>query len=193
MTSAPGSVDREAGALLRKAREFLSDARANRDAACRYPVLATADGEGGANARVLILRGFDSDTWRVTLHTDRRSGKVSEIAGSNAASLVFYDHGAAFQIRMKGSVTIEADDTVRARVWRDLPEGTKPNYRSAESPGTALARPEDGQNMVETDGFENFAILSLVPESIEILALSPRGNRRYCFEPALGRGSWLVP
>ncbi|WP_420404850.1 pyridoxamine 5'-phosphate oxidase family protein [Nisaea sp.] len=194
MNSVSGNARLSATALLRKASQLLSDAPDNRDAACRYPVLATVDETGGANARTLILRAFDPERWRVTLHTDRRSEKMREIAGCNAASLLFYDHGAAFQVRMKGTVAIEHDETVIAGVWRNLPEGNKPNYRSAEPPGTSLEGPGDsGPDIRGIDGFENFAILVFEPDSVDILALSPQANRRYRFEPALGRGCWLVP
>ncbi|WP_193180292.1 pyridoxamine 5'-phosphate oxidase family protein [Nisaea sediminum] len=194
MNSAPGNIPPAAGVLLAKAQALLSDALTERDAACRYPVLATADAEGGANARILILRAFDAECWRVTLHTDRRSAKVCEIGASKAASLVFYDHGAALQIRMRGTAAIIRDEKALANAWRDLPEGNKPNYRSAGPPGAfvestdaAPARPG------ETDGYENFAMIRLAPDSVDVLQLSPQGNRRYRFDPVTGQGSWLVP
>lgn len=194
MSNTPGTASPEAASLIQRAQTLLSTALDSRDAPCRYPVLATADGAGGVNARVLILRAFNSANWQVMLHTDRRSAKMSEIAGSGAASLVFYDHASALQLRMKGIVTVGEDEGARARVWKSLPDSNKTNYRSAEPPGTFLEKPGARAGEGEGgDGFENFAVLCFAPDSIDILALSPAGNRRYRFETGRSRGSWLVP
>jgi hypothetical protein len=194
MSSAPGQIPPAAGALLAKAQALLSNAVSERDAAFRYPVLATADDEGGANARILILRDFDAESWRVTLHTDRRSAKMSEIAAGNTASLVFYDHIAALQVRMKGTGETEKEKSALRNVWENLPDGTKPNYRSAKPPGALLESAEGNPvSLGQTDGFENFAIIRFIPESVDILQLSPQGNSRYRFSPRTRLGTWLIP
>lgn len=184
----------DARALIEEARRLLLAAPGDRDAPYRYPILATVDGQGGANARTLILRSFEARSWTLTLHTDRRSAKISEIAKSGAAMLVFYDHVAGLQVRLRGSIYEIEDETERSGAWASLPESNSRNYRASAAPGTPLPAPRDGiaEHSAE-DGFANFAVLTVTPETVDILRLAADGNRRYRLDPDTGAGTWLVP
>lgn len=193
MIAAP-SPDSAAIPLLDDARALLRSAPGNSSAAFRYPVLATPDGAGGADARILVLRSFDLDTWHAGLFTDRRSPKMGEIENPGPGALVFYDHGAALQVRMRGNLVQTADTAARDAAWRALPDSNRRNYRTTEPPGFPLPAPGDGLGgLTDTDAFDNFAMLTFLTESVDILRLSATGNRRYRFAPATGTGSWLVP
>ncbi|UUX50294.1 pyridoxamine 5'-phosphate oxidase family protein [Nisaea acidiphila] len=184
----------DAEELLEKAIDLLGAAPVDRNAPFRYPVLATADGSGGADARTLILRSFEREHWRVTLHTDRRSAKIRELGTPQTVTLVFYDHGVGLQVRLRGRIAVVGDDCKRHAAWEALPPSNRRNYLAAHPPGTPLPAPGDG--IPENNpggGFENFAVLGFAPDSVDILKLSPEGNRRYRLAPPNGSGSWLVP
>ena len=53
----------------------LSAGANDRRSAMHSPVVATAD----ADARVMVLRAFDADSWLLRFHTDARSPKVAVI------------------------------------------------------------------------------------------------------------------
>ncbi|HCY02993.1 MAG TPA: flavin-binding protein, partial [Erythrobacter sp.] len=59
------------------------------------PVVATAD----ADARVMVLRAFDADSWLLRFHTDVRSPKVAVIETDSRIGVLAYDRQAKIQLR----------------------------------------------------------------------------------------------
>jgi pyridoxamine 5'-phosphate oxidase len=68
------------------------------DACC----LASAHPRGGADARMVLLRGFDRDGFR--FHTDYSSAKAGQLAAEPRAALVFYWRELDRQVRVRGNV-----------------------------------------------------------------------------------------
>ncbi len=188
------NLDPDADALISRASELFSAAPGNPHSPFRYPVLATVGQDGSPNARVLVLRAASPVTWRATLHTDRRAEKVSELEINNAAMLVFYDHEAGLQLRLKVALDRNIDNTAREAIWAELPASNRPNYQANPPTGSVISTAGDGIDPVTPQsGYENFAVITLSAETADILQLSRSGNRRYRLDVALGTGSWLVP
>lgn len=180
--------------LLDAARELLAGALRDRDAQFRYPVLATADRGGGANARTLILRSADTDLWLLTLHTDLRSAKVREIEASGTATLVFFDHASGTQLRLRGEIGALENEAQRQAAWKALPESNRLNYRSLEPPGAQIDSPMKALGPPDDDAeYGNFAVLCFQTATADVLRLSAAGNLRYRLNVASGTGAWLVP
>jgi pyridoxamine 5'-phosphate oxidase len=61
------------------------------------PVIVTGD----VDARVMVLRAFDSARWALRLHTDARSPKAKVVGADSRVAVLFYDKGAKIQIRAR--------------------------------------------------------------------------------------------
>ncbi|WP_051284423.1 pyridoxamine 5'-phosphate oxidase family protein [Nisaea denitrificans] len=187
-------LDPGAHALISRASELFSAAPGNPQSPFRYPVLATIGRDGSPNGRILVLRTADPMAWQVTLHSDSRAEKVSELAGNDAAMLVFYDHEASLQLRLKGAIDRSTDSAVREAIWAELPASNRPNYRASLPTGSPISAAGDGIDPAAAQsGYENFDVLTFSAKTVDILQLSRNGNRRYRLDVALGTGSWLVP
>ncbi len=57
----------------------------------RTPALATLGRDGAPQLRTVVLRGFDPAARSLSIHTDRRSAKVAELAADPRAALHVYD------------------------------------------------------------------------------------------------------
>ena len=83
----------------------LSAAANDRRSAMHSPVVATAD----ADARVMVLRAFDADSWLLRFHTDVRSPKVAVIEADPRIGVLAYDRQAKIQLRLRGTGRIERE------------------------------------------------------------------------------------
>jgi pyridoxamine 5'-phosphate oxidase len=79
--------------------------------------LATASPDGVPHARIVLLKGHDSEGFR--FFTNRGSHKGEELAANARAALVFHWKSLRRQIRIEGRVTLasdrESDDYFRSR------------------------------------------------------------------------------
>lgn len=187
-------IDSGAAALIGQASSLFAAAPEDPQASFRYPVLATIGRDGMPNGRVLVLRTADPATWQATLHTDSRAEKLAELAANNAAMLVFYDHGAGLQLRLKGSMATIRDTAARKAVWNALADSNRPNYRADPPTGSVLGAAGDGIGPDDDQtGFENFTVLTFSAATVDVLKLARTGNRRYRLDLSKGTDTWLVP
>ena len=138
----------------------------NRKVPMHSPVIATAD----ADARVMILRAFDSAEWTLRLHTDARSPKCEVVADGAPVGALFYDQLAKVQIRARGTGRIEYDTPLADAAWAESTNFAKRCYLG-DGPGAVseLATsglPDWAEGIQPTDeqvapGRENFAILMI--------------------------------
>ena len=184
----------EAMALIDRASALFSTAPENADAPFRYPVLSTVARDGGPNGRILVLRSAKPATWQATLHSDSRAEKVAELAGNDAAMLVFYDHQARIQLRLKGTICENLDKTALESIWARLPAHTRLSYQASPSASSSdNAADHSIDPSVDLSGFENFSELIFSTETVDILQLARSGNRRYRLDIQSGTGTWLPP
>lgn len=186
--------DPDALALIDKASALFSAAPENPQAQFRYPMLSTVGRDGAPNGRILVLRTADPVTWQATLHTDIRAEKVAELATNGAAMLVFYDHAASLQLRLKGTIGRNTDKAALKAIWAELPASNRPNYRASLPTGSAISVAGDGIDPAASQsGYENFEVLTFSAGTADILQLARTGNRRYRLDVLSGEGTWLVP
>ncbi|MGI1663512.1 pyridoxamine 5'-phosphate oxidase family protein [Palleronia sp. KMU-117] len=163
---------------------------ADRRAPARHPVLATAGQNGGAAARVVVLRAADRANARIEVHTDTASGKIAEVTADPACALVVWDPRAQVQIRLTATASILSGADAAGR-WARIPEGARTNYGGAPAPGTPLADPAEHRPGAT---FDRFAVLDLRIDAIETLHLGRDRHRRARFERADGfAGRWIAP
>ena len=56
-----------------------------------YTTLCTVNEKQEPQGRTVILRGFESETYNLTIHSDYRAKKIEEIKKNKNVSLIFYD------------------------------------------------------------------------------------------------------
>lgn len=182
-----GGDAREFAAMLEDVWQRLSRGVADRRAAARHPVLATVGPEGGAEARMLVLRGASRSRARLELHTDRASGKVAALEAEPRAALLVWDGSARLQIRLRVHVTVRPGAPGE---WARLPEGARQAY-GGTPPGTPLDAPEEAEMVPDP---ARFAVLTAQVLEIEALRLDPPHHRRARFRADEGwTGQWIAP
>lgn len=181
-----------ANRLIRAARD--------RKSPMHTPVIVTGD----VDARVMVLRAFDTASWTLRLHTDARSPKAQVIAADPRVAVLAYDKGAKIQIRARGLGRIvtagpEADSSWAASTnfARRCYLGAGPGAVS-DSPTSGLppefegAEPDDAQLIPARD---NFAVLLITLTELDWLYLAHTGHVRAQFTRAGEgwEGRWVAP
>lgn len=154
----------------------------------RTACLATAGLGGGAEARMVVLRGADAAAARLEIHTDRASRKAAEIEADPRATLLFWAPGDALQVRARCRIA-PVTGPAAAATWKVVPDPARRNYGGQPPPSTQMARAEDYAETVEPD---RFALLSAEVSALDVLHLG-RTHRRALFDAARPEGTWLAP
>lgn len=180
---------------LADCRNRLVRAPRDRRSPFHTPVVVSGD----VDARVMVLRAFDADLWRLRFHTDARSPKAGVFDADPRAALLFYDKGAKVQIRARGQATILASGQEVDTAWAASTNFARRCYLG-EGPGTASDRPTSGLPAafegVEPDDAdlvparENFALLAITVTALDWLYLAHTGHVRAQFVRADPRAPW---
>ncbi|APE29095.1 pyridoxamine 5'-phosphate oxidase family protein [Aurantiacibacter gangjinensis] len=176
----------------------LAEGANSRHSAFHTPVVATAD----ADARVMVLRGFDADSWTLLFHTDARSPKVAVIGEGGPVGVLSYDRKAKLQMRCRGTGRIERDTPLADAAWEESTTFARRCYLG-EGPGTVSDQPTSGlpdwaEGIQPTPeqvapARDHFAILLVQLESVDWLHLANAGHRRAVWDVAAGEGRWIAP
>lgn len=174
----------------------LEAAASNRRSPMHTPVVATTD----ADARVMVLRHFDRDSWTLRFHTDLRAPKVSRIGSGAPLGVLFYDAPEKIQIRCRGIGRVESETAAAQSAWdastafaRRCYLGAGPGEQRGE-PSSGLPEWAEGIQPNEEDlvsARENFAILLVEIETVDWYRLSHNGHRRALLTSQ--DGQWLTP
>lgn len=166
------------------------------------PVVVTGD----VDARVMVLRAFDAQGWRLRLHTDARAPKAKVITADPRVALLLYDKGAKIQIRARGTGEIVTAGPEVDAAWAASTNFARRCYLG-DGPGAASDTPTSGLppefEGVEPDDIqilparENFALLMITLISLDWLYLAHTGHVRAQFTRADAaspwEGRWVAP
>jgi pyridoxamine 5'-phosphate oxidase len=158
----------------------------NPASAFRTPVLCT-HGENSAAGRVVVLRKVNQPQRLLVCYSDFRASKVRQIETAKEVQWVFFDQLQSVQIICAGEARCHHDDPVCAVAWESSVQSHRQHYCSPFAPGTPVKQPDlarlnAGQTASNDQaGYENFAVIESVIESIDWLLLDPAGNRRARF------------
>jgi hypothetical protein len=164
--------------LIRAARD--------RKSPMHTPVIVTAD----VDARVMVLRAFNADAWRLRLHTDLRAPKAQALAADPRVAAVFYDKGAKIQLRLRGTGRIESRGPVADAAWAASTNFARRCYLGdgpgAVSPVATSGLPSEFEGVEPDDAQlvparENFAVLLIDIAEIDWLYLAHTGHIRAQF------------
>ncbi|MEL7212824.1 MAG: pyridoxamine 5'-phosphate oxidase family protein [Pseudomonadota bacterium] len=171
---------------LRQVWQRLARGTKDRRAATRNSTLATVS-ETGPEARTVVLRGVDPDAKTLEIHTDRRSGKVTELTKNPHATLHVWDAKANLQIRLRCKATLTHANAAK---WARIPENAQRVYGGSPAPGQPIASPEAHD---ATPNRDDFTVITLEVLQIETLYLGPDLHRRAQFDAPDWQGRWIAP
>lgn len=183
-------------------RNRLIRAARDRKSPMHAPVIVTSD----VDARVMVLRAFDTANWALRLHTDARAPKAKVIADDARVAVLFYDKAAKIQIRARGTGEVLTTGELVEKAWAASTNFARRCYLG-EGPGALAVAPTSGLppefEGVEPDDAqlvparENFALLRITLTSIDWLYLAHTGHVRAQFIRVDGglewTGRWVAP
>lgn len=176
------------GALEARLWAELVAAAHTRGHAWRTPVLATACGTAGVDARVVVLREVDASARELAFFTDARSPKANQIAAHPQATMVMWAAELGWQLRLSLHLTLETSGLAVSSRWATLKmTPAAQDYLSPLPPGAPLGAhpaPERGSR-------DHFAVVTAQVRAVDWLSLDPAGHRRAVFDTAGAR--WVQP
>jgi 3-hydroxyisobutyrate dehydrogenase len=187
---------------LTDCRDRLIRAPHDRKSPLHTPVIVTGD----VDARVMVLRAFDSTAWRLRFHTDARAPKAQVIAADPRIAVLFYDKGAKVQIRARGIGQIVREGAEVDAAWSASTNFARRCYLG-EGPGAGSDVPTSGlpqefEGVEPDDGQlvparENFALLRITVTAFDWLYLAHTGHVRAQFlrsgDGQDWTGRWVSP
>lgn len=161
-------------------------------------MVSTAD----ADARVMVLRGFDRAGWLLRFHTDARSPKCEVIGDGSPVGVLCYDREAKIQIRGKGRGWVERDTPLVDEAWAKSTNFARRCYLG-DGPGAFSDTPTSGlpdwAEGIEPEeeqlvpARQNFAIVLVELKQADWFYLSNDGHRRAIIDLHSGEARWVAP
>ena len=158
-----------------------SIAKNKRDAHNRYFQLATIAADGTPRVRMVVFRGFSDDSLSLSIITDTRSQKISELANCSSVEIGWYFTHTREQYRLRcdSKIYTATDDSQdardkRERIWSALSEAAKEQFfwltpgvpeGAGEAPGFTATLPD------------TFAVIVFEPHSVDHLVLAKQQMR----------------
>ncbi len=130
---------------------------------------------------MVVFRGITNNT--ISIYTDIRTPKVSQLLLNPNASVLFYDYKKMNQIQLTG--TIEVEKEYDATVWNSISPKAKKDYTTKLAPGSVIDEPDKvlyGDNI-------NFCILKFSFNEIDYLDINRPYHTRAKFK--LTNNEWL--
>ena len=169
------------------------------DSSFHLPTIASLSADGFPVMRTVVLRNVDVKQRELCFHTDRRSGKSSELLINSKMCLHFYDASIRTQIRLEASAQLHTADPLAAAAWEASRPFSRLCYSSDIEPGTKVASPPEAptpKNANENIGYANFCLVRVAVHRLEWLHLAAAQQQRAAFEWDGGNpplAYWLAP
>ena len=143
---------------LRQLERWIADAVAAEVGEPNAMTLATVDGEGLPDARIVLLRQVTATS--LVWFTDRRSAKGVQLAATSHAALVFHWQPLERQVRLRGPV-VPLDDAASDAYFAARPRGSQLSAWASHQSQPVATR-EDYEAQVEATE-ARFAHADVVP------------------------------
>lgn len=185
-------ADEALNALLGQVWDGLAQAVADRRAAWRTVVFSTVDAFGAPQARMVVLRGFEPQRGRLTIHSDARAAKVQEVQARPDAVLVAWDPVQRLQARIDAIARLTAPEETE-EILASLSADARAAYTNEPAPGAPLT---GARAYAPWRAEPAFQPIHLTIVAIDALTLDPDGHRRARFAfkgGAVTEAAWLSP
>lgn len=186
------AADAPLAQILATAWQLLAAGATDPAEALHWPVLATVSHTSTPDARVVVLRAVEAAQREIEVHSDRRAGKLAQLAITPQACVVGYDPTRQIQLRLWGTTRVHQGDAPARAAWTRLGSASQRSYLAPNTPGTAVDHPASNlpaqwatqlPSPEEAEpGFAQFALIVLRIEALEWLRLGRAGHQRARFE-----------
>ncbi len=172
----------------------LARAVSDKHHAWRSPSLLTCE-EGFPDGRMVILRAVDRENKTLSMYTDARTPKVTQIDKNPNGMLLFWNPRCNWQVRMRCRLGVIRQGPEVDLAWSKASQSKAAgDYLSTLAPGAALtASPNKQTTTGDTDRHlkttHHLAIITAKCLSIDWLELSRGGHRRAVFSN--GSSHWV--
>lgn len=159
----------------------------------RYVVLSSANNES-VNSRWVVLRRY-TEGGSFLIYTDARSEKVNDFKANSLVSLLFFNDRKGLQVRVNGKVITHHKNELTKKYWPGVKGFNDQSYTSELAPGTPIKSKDEAYKWSSIMDDENFMVLEIVPNTIDVLQLNGSEHIRAQFS-ADGQsfeGTFLVP
>lgn len=157
----------------------------------RFLVLGSSNGDL-INQRYVVLRDLD-DELNLYVFSDNRTQKVNDLIKNSNCSALFYHQEERVQVRMNGKAEF-LNSVDKEPYWNTIHGEAIKAYSSVKSPGTSIQDWGDAYEWDESIGFENFSVIRINPQKIEMLQLNKLEHLRIRFSRSDDwKGQKLVP
>lgn len=165
----------------------LEKAILNRNHGWRTPVLATIDSMEIPDARTVVLREIDPINQALTIYTDNRSPKVTQLSDHPDVALVFWCSTINCQLRIQAYARLCNNPEKINQVWQQVRlTASASDYLSLQAPSSPLHH--EG---LLSDSQHSLCIVELHIKSMDWLCLNPHGHKRAKLEK--NQLTWLTP
>lgn len=157
----------------------------------RYITLATVGHENNASLRTVVLRQVSKEL-QLTIYTDSRTKKISDIKENNQVCLLLYHPKKLLQLKIEGSAQIVTDHVRLKTYWSGIQPSSRKDYITHNSPGSAIKNPNEVEYLEDTN---YFSMIDITPTKMEYLRLQRPNHIRVEFtkEKEDWKGNFLVP
>lgn len=157
----------------------------------RFFQLATVTPEGLPKNRTVVFRGFIEQTNDLKIITDRRSGKIQELAQCNKAEIAWYFVKTREQFRLSGEITVISSTngdsplfSTRQKTWQAISDNARSQFAWPDPAATRI----DGKEVFEVEPpdpdipLDNFVLLVVKVVAIDHLELRGEPQNRWLYQ-----------
>jgi len=154
--------------------------------------LATVNGEGLPQGRMVISRKFEKASRILMVYTDPRTPKWDELRKNPLAQVTLWDEESKVQLRCDCRAELLEEGELWEEARESVPEHMAGDYAAVKIPGEKIENWEEGW---ELGGTWYFGVICLRIEKMDWLKLSREGHQRACFswQNGVETHSWKQP
>jgi len=143
----------------------------------RYITFATVEANCAPSLRTVVLRKV-TEALELTIYTDKRSKKVSQIQQNNTVSLLLYHPKKLLQLKIEGKAKIIEDSEILKKYWSGVQPKSRKDYSTKNAPGSVIKNPD---LVSYKDDEYHFCMIEITPFKIEYLKLKRPNHIRIQF------------
>jgi len=177
--------------IFKREVEFLVDGVSNISNPYHFFYLSTLDNQEVAS-RTIVLRNVDKKPLTIFFNADYRSPKVKQLLSNNNCCVLFYDNKRKMQLRANCQAFINNNNNNSKKVWKKTPLQSRKCYMGEYSPSQRLEEwhpnvplkyiKKDPEVLDSESGYNNFTVIKLVINNLDILELHHDGHIRCMFD-----------
>ena len=113
---------------------------------------------------------------------------MADIAHDPRVALLFWNSRNNTQLRVCGKASRESSELIVNDCWDRIPDYARKDYATLSAPGTRIEQATSGYaiNLAK----DNFVVLNVVVQKIELLRLDREGHLRLALAPSTN-GEWI--